>query len=255
MMDPLWGLYSREVRRIYRNPFVLAITILQPFMWLGFYGLSFALAPPTFLSQFFGTSNYLAYLMPGVLSSSTLSTAVFGSMSTIQDKRFGFLKRILLTPVSKTTVFLSKALGSTTRGLIQFPVVAAAGIAFGVPLPSNPLVWLAWLLSLFLLGVGFTSVFLTVTASSTDRQTPGVVANFITLPLMFSSTALLPQTLSSPFIVSISMVNPITFSAKLGRAFVLGHAVPWLYFGYLFLFAGFFLIVGALVNQRWLRFE
>jgi len=253
--SPLWGLYWREIVRTFRNPFVLLITVVQPFMWLAFFGSSFSLAPSTALKGFFGASNYIQFLLPGVLSTSMLSVGMFGSMSTIQDKRFGFMKRILITPTSKGTVFLTKSLGSATRGLVQFPVMIAAAFAFGVPLDLTPLEWVAWVAALMLLAIGFCSLFLAITARSTDWQTPGVVANFITMPLMFSSAALFGSTYFPDWMKDISSVNPITFSALLGRSFVLGTGTNWADLGYLAIFSGAMLVMGYFVSSRWLRVE
>ena len=255
LWGPFWGLYAREILRTFRNPFVLLITIVQPFMWLAFFGSSFSLLPASELQGLFGASNYIQFLLPGVLSTSMLSVGMFGSMSTIQDKRFGFMKRILITPTSKGTVFLTKALGSATRGLVQFPVMVAAAIAFGVTFHLSPLQWLAWISTLMLLATGFCSLFLAITARSTDWQTPGVVANFITMPLMFASSALFGSSHFPTWMQAISSVNPITFSALLGRSFVLGTATDWSYFGYLALFAGVMLSIGYGVSSRWLAVE
>ncbi|HLQ42011.1 MAG TPA: ABC transporter permease, partial [Thermoplasmata archaeon] len=167
------GLYAREVLRTFRNPWVLVITFVQPFMWLAFFGSSFSGASPALVQQIFHTSSYVAFLLPGVLATSMLTVGMFGSMSTIQDKRFGFMKRILLTPTTKSTVYLSKVLGSTTRGLVQIPVMITAAALFGVTFAGNPLMWAGWILGIFLLGLGMSCFFLAVTASSTDWQTPG----------------------------------------------------------------------------------
>jgi len=250
-----WGLYSREILRTFRNPFVLLITVVQPFMWLAFFGSSLSNAPKAYLEGLFGTTSYIAFLLPGTLSTSMLSVGMFGSMSTIQDKRFGFMKRILITPTSKQTIFLTKALGSATRGLVQIPVMIVAALAFGVVFPLSPLDWLAWTLALLFLAIGFSSLFLSITAPSTDWQTPGVVSNFITMPLMFSSTALFPSTLFPAWMQAISAVNPITFSALLGRSFVLARVTEWVYLGYLGLFAGAMLTIGFFVSARWLKVE
>ncbi len=253
--SPLWGLYWREIVRTFRNPFVLLITVVQPFMWLAFFGSSFSEAPASTLEGIFGASNYIQFLLPGVLSTSMLTVGMFGSMSTIQDKRFGFMKRILITPTSKGTVFLTKALGSASRGLVQFPVMVAAALVFGVPFHLSPLQWAAWVGALMLLAIGFCSLFLAITARATDWQTPGVVSNFITMPLMFSSAALFGAKYFPPWMVAISDVNPITFSALLGRSFVLGTTTHWVYLGYLAIFAGLMLAIGFVVSSRWLRVE
>ncbi len=255
MISQFSGLYLREILRTFRNPFVLVITIVQPFMWLAFFGSSFANAPPEFLKEFIGSNSYIAFLLPGTLSTSMLSVGMFGSMSTIQDKRFGFMKRILITPTSKGVIFLSKALGGATRGLVQFPIMIVAALVFGVHFHLTPIEWAAWIGGLFSLAVGFASLFLAVTASSTDWQTPGVVSNFITMPLMFASTALFNGSYFPSWMLAISAVNPITFSALLGRSFVLGTPVPWINLLYLVSFAIVLLVVGFLVSSRWLRVD
>ena len=250
-----WGLYSREILRTFRNPFVLLITIVQPFMWLAFFGSSFSTLPVAEVEALFGASNYLQFLLPGVLSTSMLAVGMFGSMSTIQDKRFGFMKRILVTPTSKGTVFLTKALGSATRGLVQFPVMIVAALAFGVSFHLSALEWVAWIVALMLLAIGFCSLFLAITARSTDWQTPGVVSNFITMPRMFASSALFGSSHFPPWMAAISSVNPISFSALLGRSFMLGTPTDWAYFGYLVIFAGLMLAIGYFVSSRWLKVE
>jgi ABC-2 type transport system permease protein len=255
MISQFYGLYLREILRTFRNPFVLLVTIVQPFMWLAFFGSSFANAPPAVIQAFAQGNSYIAFLLPGTLSTSMLSVGMFGSMSTIQDKRFGFMKRILITPTSKGVIFLSKALGSATRGLVQFPIMMVAASVFGVQFHLTPVEWAAWIGGLFCLAIGFSSLFLAITASSTDWQTPGVVANFITMPLMFASTALFGGQYFPSWMKAISSVNPITFSALLGRSFVLATPVPWINLAYLSAFALAMLVVGWTVSGRWLKVE
>ena len=255
MRSQFVGLYTREILRTFRNPFVLLITIVQPFMWLAFFGSSFANAPPGFLNYLTGGHSYIAFLLPGTLSTSMLSVGMFGAMSTIQDKRFGFMKRILITPTSKGVIFLSKALGSASRGLVQFPIMIIAATVFGVSFHLSAIEWMAWVAALFCLAIGFSSLFLAITASSTDWQTPGVVSNFITMPLMFASTALFSGTYFPTWMLAISAVNPITFSALLGRSFVLQSSVPWINLGYLGLFAAVMLVIGWQVSARWLKVD
>jgi ABC-2 type transport system permease protein len=252
---PFTGLYWREILRTFRNPFVLLITVVQPFMWLAFFGSSFSLLPKAELEALFGASNYIQFLLPGVLSTSMLTVGMFGSMSTIQDKRFGFMKRILITPTSKGMVFVTKALGSATRGLVQFPIMIAAALAFGVSFHLSALDWFLWIVALMLLATGFCSLFLAITARSTDWQTPGVVSNFITMPLMFASSALFGSSHFPSWMQAISNVNPITFSALLGRSFVLGTPVDWWYLLFLVIFAATMLAIGYAVSSRWLAVE
>jgi len=251
------GLFFREIVKTFRNPWVLAITVLQPFMWLAFFGSSFATLPCSELQQIFHTTtcSYIAFLLPGVLSTSMLTIGMFGAMSMIQDKRFGYMKRVLITPVRRSTVFLAKALGATSRGLVQFPVMIGAAAVFGVTYGLSPLMWIGWILCLFLLGLGFSSLYLTVTASSTDWQTPGVLSNFITMPLMFSSTALFPAANFPWWMQDISYVNPVTYCALFGRDALVDGVAQWGFLGLLFVFAAVMVTIGMFVYTNWLRVE
>jgi ABC-2 type transport system permease protein len=252
------GLYGRELLRTFRNPWVLVITVVQPFMWLAFFGSSFAAVPASVLDTLLHAppgTGYLAFLLPGVLSTSMLTIGMFGSMSTIQDKRFGFMKRILITPTSKATVFLSKALGSATRGLVQIPIMIGAALVFGVHFAGTPIMWAGWIAGIICLGLGFSSFFLAVTASSTDWQTPGVISNFITMPLMFASGALFPSANFPPWMQTIAEYNPVSYSALLGRGIVVYGTIDWAYLGYLALFAAVMVVAGTLVARRYLKIE
>ena len=251
------GLYARELLRTFRNPWVLLITVVQPFMWLLFFGSSFANVPLAELDALLHThiQSYLQFLLPGTLSTSMLSVGMFGSMSTIQDKRFGYMKRILLTPTRRATVYLAKALGSATRGIVQIPIMVAAALIFGVRFQGDPVLWAAWVLGLVLLGFGFACMFLAVTASSSDWQTPGVISNFITMPLMFASSSLFPATNFPAWMQTIANWNPVSYSALFGRDILVMGVVHWNYLGYLALFAAIMCIVGTLVASRYLKAE
>jgi len=253
-----YGLYAREVLKTFRNPWVLVITLVQPFMWLAFFGSSFANVPLAYLDQLLHAppgTGYLQFLLPGVLSTSMLSIGMFGSMSTIQDKRFGFMKRILLTPTSKATVYLTKALGSATRGFVQIPVMVAAAYVFGVRFNGDPLMWAGWVLGLVFLGIGFSAFFLAMTASSTDWQTPGVISNFITMPLMFASGALFPASNYPTWMQYIANWNPVGYSALFGRGILVNGTADWTYLGYLAVFAAVMLVAGTVVASRYLKVE
>ncbi len=253
-----YGLYAREVIKTFRNPWVLVITLVQPFMWLAFFGSSFDAVPVAQLDTLLHAppgTGYLSFLLPGVLATSMLSIGMFGSMSTIQDKRFGFMKRILLTPTTKATVYLTKALGSATRGFVQIPVMIAAAYVFGVRFAGDPIMWLGWILGLLFLGLGFSAFFLALTASSTDWQTPGVISNFITMPLMFASGALFPSSNYPSWMQVIANWNPVGYASLFGRDILVNGQVHWLYLGYLAVFAAVMLVAGTLVASRYLKVE
>jgi ABC-2 type transport system permease protein len=254
-LKQLWGLYLREVTRTYRNRAVLLMTFIQPVMWLVFFGSSLGNLPASFLNTFFHTNNYVAFLLPGELSTGMLFVGMFSSMSLIQDKRFGYLKRILVTKTPKAMVFLSKVFGATTRGLLQVPVMLATATLFGVRYPNDPVGFLETILAIVFLGLGLSSAYVMITMRSQDWQTPGVVSNFINLPLMFSSSALFPRSFFPGWMQYLSDVNPISYSANVGRSFVLEADPNFIYVLYLLIFATIMMSCGIVMSRRWLVAE
>lgn len=176
-------------------------------------------------------------------------------MSLIQDKRFGYLKRVLVTKTPKAAVFLSKVLGATTRGLLQIPIMLITASFFGVTYPSDVVGFTEMILVIILLGLGLSSVYVMITMRSQDWQTPGVVSNFINLPLMFSSSALFPREFFPSWMQALTDVNPISYSTNIGRSFILEADPNLLYLIYLIVFAGVMLSCGIIMSRRWLVAE
>ncbi|CCC81705.1 ABC transporter permease [Thermoproteus tenax] len=254
-LGAFWGLYKREIIKIYRRPPALAMTFVQPIIWIIFFGSSLNGMPKEYLVQFFGTSNYIGFILPGQLATSMLFIGTFSSMSIVWDRRFGFLKKILVTPAPREAVFFSKVLGAVTRGLLQVPIMLAAAAAFGVRLPADFGGYLLWMAALVLLGLGFSSIYLSVAMRSSDWQLPQLVANVLNLPLMFTSTALFPKTFYPAWMRAIADVNPITFATEIGRGVVLSDPYDAAALAYLAVFAAASTAVGLLVAKRFLTVE
>lgn len=250
------GLYTREIKNTYRNPAVIILSVVQPLLWIVFFGSSFADAPRQFLEDFFNTDNYIAFLLSGQLSISMLFVGMFSSLSLIQDKKSGYIRRIMVTPTRSFVIFLSKVFGASTRGMFQVPIVFLGVILLGVEIsPSLGLV--AFIVALFLLNLGLSSIYLLITMKSSDWQIPTVISNFINLPLMFSSTALFPNENFPPWMQFISNINPVSFSSTFGRDVIIteNNYIPWIYFIYLLIFAGIMLIIGMIVASKTLKIE
>ncbi|MGB9706051.1 MAG: ABC transporter permease [Pyrobaculum sp.] len=226
MIAQTYALYKREVLKLFRSRYMWLMLVAQPLMWIVFFGNSLAGLPRGFLAQYFGVENYLAYILPGMISISMMTTGMFASMSLVFDKRVGYLKRVLTTPTPKSAVLLAKAAGAMTRGLLMVPIILAAGAALGVGYKINPASLAAWLLALVLAGVGFASLFTLLTVNTADVHAPGVISNFITMPLMFTSTALFPREFFPQWLKAISEVNPLTYVTELGRDALVYGAPP-----------------------------
>jgi len=247
-MDQLLALYYREVTKVYLSFFALAVTIVQPLIWIVFFGSSLSGLPTFFLESYFHTNNYLSFLLPGELSVSSISMGMMASMSLVQDKRLGYLKKIMVSPTRKYVIFLAKVLGGATRGLIQVPILLVAGYLMGAQIAFSAYLFL-WVTAVFLVSMGFSSIYFMFNATSADWQRPGLIMNLITMPLMFSSTALFPKEFFPWWLKLISDVNPLTYLAELGRLALIQGAFDWTSFIALIGFAASFLALGAVVAE------
>src|SRR5213082_4159021 len=123
-------LWRREVIRFVRQRSRLVGALAQPFVfWLLLGGgLSPSFRPPGVAP---GTS-YLAYLYPGILALVLLFTAIFATISTVEDRHTGFLQGVLVAPVGRTAIVLGQALGGTTlavgQGLLFLALAPVAGV-------------------------------------------------------------------------------------------------------------------------------
>ncbi|MGC9105147.1 MAG: ABC transporter permease [Thermoprotei archaeon] len=248
-LEQLGALYFREVSKIYQSYFTLIITFVQPLMWVVFFGSSLSNLPRQFLEQFFHTTNYLTYLLPGELAVSSVSMGMMASMSLVQDKRLGYMKRIMVSPTRKYVIFLAKVLGGATRGLIQVPVLLIVGYLMGAEVRLTVYLVL-WVIALYLVSMGFSSIYFIFNATSADWQRPGLIMNLITFPLMFSSTALFPKTFFPWWLQVISDVNPITYLAELGRSAMASGGFDASLFVSLLGFSAVFLLLGAIVAEK-----
>lgn len=249
------GLYVREIKNTFRNPAVIVLSIVQPLLWIVFFGSSFASAPTKFLQDLFHTDNYIAFLLAGQLSTSMLFVGMFSSLSLIQDKKSGYVRRIMVTPTRNYTIFLSKVFGATTRGMLQVPIVFLGVVILGVQIPDI-VGLIMFMFSLMLLSLGLSSIYLLLTMTSSDWQIPTVISNFINLPLMFASTALFPNDNFPSWMQTISNLNPISFSSTFGREIIISGnlvGVNWVYFYYLMFFAGIMLLIGVIVANKTLK--
>src|SRR5439155_1729630 len=123
-------LWRREVIRFVRQRSRLLGALVQPLVFWALLGggLSPSFRPP---GAPVGAS-YLAYLYPGILALVLLFTAIFATISTVEDRHSGFLQGVLVAPVSRTAIVVGQALGGTTlavgQGLAFLALAPLAGI-------------------------------------------------------------------------------------------------------------------------------
>ncbi len=262
-MSGLGALTVRELKKWYKQPIVLFMSIIQPIIWMVLFGKAFnlsALAPPGSggsFQQLFGTSDYFSFMSVGMLSFVVLFATMFSGMSIVWDRRLGFLNKILSTPVSRGSVILSKVFNAVTRALIQCAIVLVAAVIIGLKTDSNfhPAYLIGVFAALFLMSVGLASLFVLIAIRSKRWETQMAVMNLLNLPLLFASNALFPISLMPTWLADFAKINPVTYGTDVARQLIL-QSPNWSTlagdFAFLGVFAAIFASIGIVFSWRYL---
>ncbi|HEY7588604.1 MAG TPA: ABC transporter permease [Thermoplasmata archaeon] len=267
-MSGLVALTGRELKKWYKQPFVLFISLIQPVIWMGFFGKAMnlgALVPtnllppgtPNPLLLFLGTSDYFSYMAVGMLSFVVLFATMFSGMSIVWDRRLGFLNKVLSTPASRGSIVLSKVLIAVVRAIVQAGIVLVAAVVLGLQVSAvfHPLYLLGVFAALFLMSLGLSSLFVAIAIRSTRWETQMAIMNLLNLPLLFASNALFPTSQMPEWLKDFAQVNPVTYGTDAARQLIL-YAPNWtnVVNDFLFLggFAAIFATIGILLSWRYL---
>jgi ABC-2 type transport system permease protein len=209
----------RELKRYLRSRIGMISRLLQPVVWLGFVGNIFSDTRPLLQSVGF-PSGYLDYMTPGAIAMVVLFTGIFGGMTTLWDRRFGYFQKILATPVSRYAIALGKVLAiSVIAGIQAFCIL---GIAFllGVQMGTGVLGVVGIIIVAMILGCGFAAVSIIIGTKAATQEAFWGIINFMGLPLLFMSSALFPLTLMPNWLASLAKYNPLTYAIDAIRFFV-----------------------------------
>lgn len=215
-------IFWREIKRFMGQKMRILMSLVQPVIWLVLMGSMMArLTDNPVTAEMIGIDNYLAFMVPGVMMMSSLYTGVFGGISIIWDRRMGFLIKLLSAPIPRYSIALGKIAALVLQTIFQASVIVLLafmmGITFVTGLPGIMLTLV--ICGLFAAIMSCISLFLS--ASIRTPETLFSVINFLTLPLVFSSSALFPTAAMPDWIQVIARFNPISYAVAPVRSLVI----------------------------------
>ncbi len=200
-------LWQREMVRFYRQPSRVIGAIASPFLfWIligSGIGTSFHSSGPS------GQKGYLGYFFPGTLLMILFFTAVFSTISIIEDRREGFLQSVLVAPVPRFSLVLGKVLGGSSLAVLQ-----AALFLLCAPWLGIKLALLGWARTggiLFLDAFLMTSLGFLLAWQFQSIQGFHAMMNLLLMPMWILSGALFPQEGASPWVAAIMKFNPLSY--------------------------------------------
>jgi len=215
-LDVMYILWLRQMKRYFRSRSRVLGAIGQPILFL--LALGYGVGS---VYKAAGQGDYLQFLVPGIIVQTLLFSGVFWGIQILFDKRFGFLKELLVAPVSRFKILLGNALGGSTISMIQAIMVFAVAIVLGF----RPYSW-AMLPAVFavalVLSVTMTSFGAGLASVVEDFQGFQSINNFLIFPLFFLSSALYPLTYAPPLLKFLASINPVSYQVDLLRYTLVG---------------------------------
>ena len=217
----IYIIWYRDVLRYWRYRWRLVASLAQPLLFLVVFGSGLSSS----LGGAFGRGSgltYIQFMYPGIIGMSILFSAIFGAMSIVWDREFGFLKEVLVAPIDRWAVAIGKALGGTTQAMIQGLILLVLAPLIGVKLSVLTIVELVPLAAV--LAFGLASFGVAIASMMKSLQGFQVVMNFLMMPMFFLSGALFPLTNLPGWMTVLTRLDPASYGIDPIRRVVLANS-------------------------------
>ena len=201
---PVYVITLRDLKKFFRQKSRLIGMIARPLTWLFLIG--------TGLNQVIKGGlgvSYIQFILPGILGMTILFSAMFSSISIVWDREFGFMKEILVTPVSRFSVAFGKIVSGTLVSTIQGVIIMAAAPFIGIRFT----VFEALLLVVFVMIVSMciSAIGVFIASMIKSFESFNIIMNFIVMPMFFLSGAMYPINVLPAFMRYLMYLNPLSY--------------------------------------------
>lgn len=226
-------IYWRDMLRFVRFRTLLFASLVQPALWLAFFGIAMSnnferLTATMPATPGVRTVGYLTFIGAGVIAMTTLFTSLFGGTVLLFDKNWGLMRETLSSPLPRIHIIIGIGLSAMTKSLIQASVIMGFGLLLGVQFfegytPAQTifsLLGIGLFIGVFSLGFLFLSAAIAITMESPEGMQ--AVITLLTMPFFFTSNALYPVNSFPPVLRALSTINPLTHIVSGIRYFAIG---------------------------------
>lgn len=226
---------------------VVVMSLMNPILYLIAFG--YGLGGSTTIAFEGNDIPYVAFMVPGIVALSTLSSSFTSTSTRINVQRLYYksFDEMLMCPLNYSSIILGKTVLGIIRGLLSSLTIFAIGLTLDVGLIVNPMFFVVVLLSCFTYAcLGETAALL-----AKSHQSMALFNTLVILPMTFLcgtffSTAALP-----PMFQAVLWVIPLTHSSEIIRATALGAPLPWMSLAVITIFAlSFYLLNIYLIKNR-----
>jgi ABC-2 type transport system permease protein len=226
-------IYWRDMIRFVRFKTLLVSSLLQPALWLAFFGIAMSSSFDSLMAGMpvvpgVHTVGYLTFMGAGIIAMTTLFTSLFGGIVILFDKNWGLMREILASPMNRNHIIFGIGLSGVTKSFIQAVIIMVFGILIGAAFFSGftavqVIIGVAGILAfvgMFALGFLFLSAAIAISMESPEGLQG--VTTLLTMPIFFASNALYPIDSFPEILKIISVYNPMTLLITGIRYFAIG---------------------------------
>jgi len=206
---------QRELIRFWRNKTRMIGGLVQPLLFLIVfgYGLGSLISPVEGL-------DYKKFIFPGSLAMSVVTTSIFGAISIVWDREVGFLREMLVAPVSRASILLGKTAGGAVVATFQGVVMLIFAPIVGLTL--TPVLVVEVLLLCFFIAFALTSFGVFVASRMKKMEGFQAVMQFLLFPMIFLSGAQIPVNGLPKWLAVVNRLDPLTYAVDPLRRIILG---------------------------------
>jgi len=202
--NAIYVIVAREFKKFVRERSRLFSAIARPLLWLFIVGAGISRLVPRDTGV-----PYTQFIFPGIIGMTILFSSIFSSISIIWDKEFGFMKEILVAPVSRLSIVIGKALSGTIVSTMQAAIILALFPILGFKLGILQIIGVILISASISFSISSFGIVLATFYESYESFS--VIMNFIIMPMFFLSGAMYPVKLLPEILRIVSKINPLTY--------------------------------------------
>jgi ABC-2 type transport system permease protein len=203
----------RHLMALWRQPWWIAVTLVQPVIWLLLFGALFETVTDI---PGFGTESYIEFLAPGVVVMTAFFSAGWTGMPVIEDLDRGVVDRFLVSPVRRSSLISGRLAQNGLTVAIQSVIIVGLALIVGASF-DNGVAGVAVLIVLaVLVGSAFGALSIGLALLARREETLIATVQFLLLPLSFMSVTFMPEGLMPGWMQSIAEFNPLNWAVDAG---------------------------------------
>jgi ABC-2 type transport system permease protein len=210
-------LWRRNTVKTLRVPTVLFFALFQPLLFLFLFSQVFSSMADL---PGFPYDDYLQFLVPSIIALTALNSAFSSGMSTVTDMDDGMMDKFLIAPIPRMSIMVGRILADGTRILAQALLIVLISLGMGTSYATGVLGIVVIVILAALFGMAWAGLSNMIALRTGNAEATMIVGITITFPILFLSTAFMPEFFLPAWLETVARFNPITYIVEAIRALV-----------------------------------